>query len=154
MRIAQQLQVGATFCPCPKIAATEGIRARMLTQINTRDRDKHSPDKPKACVQAFAARLRSLVSLCFSGEQHLEEKPWLAYAGASRQLPPPGSLRRRQRTPPKAGLGGSSPTEGQPRDRPPQTGGCGRVAGGAAGPAGGTASLPPVQSSKWTAWLE
>lgn len=133
MRIAQRLQVSATFCPCPKTATMEGIWARMLTHINTRDRDKHSPNKPKACIQAFAARLCSLASLCFSGEQHVEEKPWLAYAGASRQLPPPRSLRRRQHTPPKAGLGGSSPAEGQPRDRPTQTGGCGHVAGGAVG---------------------
>lgn len=125
MRIAQQLQVSATFCPCPTTATMEGIWASILTQINTRDRDKHSPNKLKACFQAFAARLCSLASLCFSGEQHSEEKPWLAYAGASRQLPPPSSLRRRQRTSPKAGLGGSSPV-----DRPTQTSGCSHVTGG------------------------
>lgn len=92
VRTAQRLPASAAFCPCPKTAAAEGIGARMLTQINTADRDKRGPNEPKVCVQAFAARLCSLASLCFSGERLLEEKPWPVYAGACRQLPPPGSL--------------------------------------------------------------
>lgn len=108
MRIAQQLGVTATLCPGPETAATEGIWARTLTQINTRDRDEHSPNKPEARIQAFAARLRSLASLCSSGEQRLEEEPWLAYAGASGQLPPPAPCAGAARTA-ESRTGGSIP---------------------------------------------